>query len=265
MFEEPIRFLHALVQSDESLLDLLYGDYTWVNAPLARHYGIAPPAGADDDTWARVNRAGEFGRGGLLPMAVFLTANSPGLRTSPVKRGYWVARRVLGERIPPPPPVVPELPHDERNLGDLTLREILARHREDRSCASCHARFDSFGLVLEGFGPVGERRTLDLGGRPVETRAALPGGQPASGLAGLRDHIRAHREGDFVDHLCRQLLVYALGRTLLMSDDPLLAEMKRRLAAGGHRFSTLVDAIVTSPQFRHKRIAAPPAKTAAFP
>lgn len=265
MFEEPIRFLHALVQADGSLLDLLYGDHTWVNAPLARHYGISPPAGTDDDTWVRVARAGEFGRGGLLPMAVFLTANSPGLRTSPVKRGYWVARRVLGERIPPPPPVVPELPHDERSLGNLTLREVLARHREDKSCASCHSRFDSFGLVFEGFGPVGERRTLDLGSRPVDTRADFPGGREASGLAGLRDYIRAHREGDFIDHLCRKLLAYALGRTLLMSDDPLLAEMKQRLAAGGHRFSTLVDAIVTSPQFRQKRIATPTAKTAAHP
>ena len=265
MFEEPVRLLHALITSDQSILDLLYADYTFVNAPLARHYGMPVPEGASDDAWRRVERAGEYDRGGLLPMAVFLTANSPGLRTSPVKRGYWVVRRVLGERIPPPPPVVPDLPNDERSLGDLTLREVLARHREDKSCASCHARFDSFGLVFEGFGPVGERRTLDLGGRPVETRADFPGGREATGVAGLRAYIRANREGDFVDHLCRKLLAYALGRSLLLSDDPLLATMKQRLAANGHRFSTLVETIVTSPQFRTKRVPGAAAKTASLP
>src|SRR5439155_19051133 len=115
------------------------------------------------DGWIRVENASRYDRGGLLPMSVFLTANSPGLRTSPVKRGYWVVRRVLGERIPPPPAVVPDLPHDEKNLGNLTLREVLARHRENKSCATCHARFDSFGLVFEGYGPVGERREKDFG------------------------------------------------------------------------------------------------------
>ncbi len=108
-------------------------------------------------------------------MSVFLTKNAPGLRTSPVKRGYWVVKRVLGEEIPPPPAVVPELPRDEAKL-DLPLREMLAKHREDASCASCHARFDSFGLAFEGYGPVGERRTKDLAGRPVDTRATFPGG-----------------------------------------------------------------------------------------
>ena len=139
-------------------------------------------------------------------MAVFLTANSPGLRTSPVKRGYWVVRRVLGERIPPPPAVVPELPTDEKNLGDLTLREVLAKHREDKSCASCHARFDSFGLVFEGYGPVGERRTTRLR-RPTGRHRAptFPGGSEGAGLAGLREYIRAHRENDFLDNLCRKL------------------------------------------------------------
>ena len=146
-------------------------------------------------------------------MAAFLTQNAPGLRTSPVKRGYWVARRVLGEVIPPPPPTVPELPKDEAKL-DLPLREMLAKHRDNPSCSSCHARFDSFGLTFEGYGPVGETRTKDLAGRPVDTQAAFPGGSQGSGLAGLQSYIRANREKDFLDNLSRKMLVYALGRSL---------------------------------------------------
>src|SRR5438132_9211374 len=117
-------------------------------------------------------------------MAVFLTRNAPGLRTSPVKRGYWVVRRVLGEQIPPPPPSVPELPRDEADLGTLTLPQLLARHRADKSCAGCHRRFDAVGLVFEDFGPIGERRTKDLGGRPVDTDATLPDVEMRNGLEG---------------------------------------------------------------------------------
>jgi hypothetical protein len=185
-------------------------------------------------------------------MAVFLTQNAPGLRTSPVKRGYWVVRRVLGEVIPPPPAVVPELPRDEAKT-ELPLREMLARHRQDPACAACHARFDAFGLAFEGYGPVGELRTKDLAGRPVDARATFPGGSEGTGLDGLTKFVKARREKDFVDNLCRKLLSYALGRTLLMSDEAAIDDMKRRLAAGGHRFGAMVEAIVQSPQFLTKR------------
>ncbi|HKS37653.1 MAG TPA: DUF1592 domain-containing protein, partial [Verrucomicrobiae bacterium] len=265
MFEEPVRFFVDLVREDHPVLNFLYGNYTFVNAPLAKHYGMpnVPPRplggegrgeGAVEKTgWRRIDDANQYGRGGLLPMSVFLTANSPGLRTSPVKRGYWVVRRVLGERIPPPPAVVPELPNDEKSLGNLTLRETLARHREDKTCASCHARFDSLGLVFEGYGPVGERREKDFGGRAVDTHATFPGGSEGSGLTGLLDYVRAHRENDFVDNLCRKLAAYGLGRTLLPSDDSLVEQLRAKLAANGYRFNTLVECIVTSPQFRTKR------------
>jgi hypothetical protein len=252
MFEEPIRFFVDLVQEDRPVLDLLYGDYTLVDRTLARHYGM-PEEQVPPDGWRRIEGARRYGRGGLLPMSVFLTRNAPGLRTSPVKRGYWVVRRLLGEVIPPPPPKVPELPGDEAKLGDLTLREALARHRQDPSCSGCHARFDSIGLAFEGYGPVGERRDRDLGGRPVDTRAAFPGGGEGCGLEGLVDYLRERRQEEFLDNLCRKLLSYALGRTLLLSDDPLVEEMRAKLAGNGYRFGSLVETIVTSPQFLRRR------------
>jgi uncharacterized protein DUF1588/uncharacterized protein DUF1585 len=212
-----------------------------------------PAPQASPDQWAQVTDAGKYGRGGILPMAVFLTKNAPGLRTSPVKRGYWVARRVLGERIPPPPPNVPLLPGDESKLGDLSLRDALARHRADPSCAACHDKFDSLGLVFEGFGPVGELRDKDLGGKPVDTRAAFPGGAEGAGLSGLRAYLRERRQDDFLDNLCRKLLASALNRTLLLSDEETVRRMKQDLAKNDFRFGSLVETIVTSPQFRSKR------------
>lgn len=256
MFQEPQRFLQDILQRDGSVLDLLYGKHTFVNAPLAKHYGMAdvkPAAGE----WIRVDNADRYGRGGLLPMAVFLTRNSPGLRTSPVKRGYWVVKRVLGEHIPPPPPTVPELPADEGKLGELTLRQALEKHRDHPACSGCHAKFDSYGLVFENYGPIGELRTKDLGGKAVDTRAPFPGGADRSGVTGLRDFVREKREADFLDNLSRKLLSYALGRGLLASDEPTLEQMRQRLTSSGYRVGTLVDLIVTSRQFRHRRVLAP--------
>jgi hypothetical protein len=251
MFQEPVRFLEDVVRNDRSILDLVFGDYTFVNPVLAKHYGMPEVAGGPDH-WVRVDHAREYGRGGLLPMSVFLTVNSPGLRTSPVKRGNWVVKRVLGEVIPPPPPVVPELPQDEAK-SDLPIRDMLAHHRDNPACASCHARFDSFGLAFEGYGPIGERRSKDLAGRTVDTKVDFPGGIQGIGYEGLVAYIRDRRQKDFVDNISRKLLAFALGRSLQLSDEPEIERMESRLEAGGDRFTPLVDAIVTSPQFLNKR------------
>ncbi|HEV3217187.1 MAG TPA: DUF1592 domain-containing protein [Vicinamibacterales bacterium] len=251
MFQEPIRFIGAMIRDDRPVLDLIYGNYTFVNPALASHYGMPEVSGGPED-WVRIDNARAYQRGGLLPMAVFLTQNAPGLRTSPVKRGYWVARRVLGEVIPPPPPVVPELPKDESKL-DLPLRDVLAQHRSNPACAACHARFDTFGLALENYGPVGEARTTDLAGHPVDTHATFPGGSEGAGLDGLQAYIRGNREKDFLDNLSRKMLVYALGRSLLLSDEPLIQRISTRVAASGYRIGAFIETIVTSQQFLNKR------------
>jgi len=257
MFQEPIRYVEDMIHNDRPILDLLYGNDTFVNPVLAKHYGMPEMKNdkgdkGDANTWVRVDDAARYGRGGLLPMAVFLTANSPGLRTSPVKRGYWVVHRVLGQVIPPPPPVVPELPADE-SKSDLPIRDMLARHRANPVCASCHARFDTFGLAFEGYGPVGEARVKDLAGRPVDAQASFPGGSEGAGLEGVRAYIRENRQNQFLDSFERKLLVYALNRSLLLSDELVIDRMQAKLALNHYRFSALVETIVTSPQFLNQR------------
>jgi hypothetical protein len=254
MFEEPVHFLSDVFQRNRPVLDLLYGRDTFVNAPLAKHYGIQlATLPASTNEWVHVEDATPYQRGGLLPMAVFLTKNAPGLRTSPVKRGNWVVKNILGERIPPPPPNVPTLPQDETKL-DLPLRDMLARHRENAACATCHERFDALGLVFEGFGPTGERRVADLAGRAVDARATFPrNGGEGAGLPGLQHYIRDHRQDDFVNNFCSKLVAYALGRSLIPSDDELIAAMQGKLAADGWRIDSAIETLVTSPQFLRKR------------
>src|SRR5471030_1574425 len=111
------------------------------------------------------------------------------------------------------------------------------------------------GLVFEGFGPVGEVRTTDLAGRPAETSAVFPDGSEGAGLAGLQTYFHTKVEHEFLDNLCRKLLAYGLGRTLLPSDDPVIAAMRQKLSADGNHFDTIIEQIVTSRQFLYHRVS----------
>ena len=133
------------------------------------------------------------------------------------------------------------------------MAQHLARHRADKACAGCHNRFDAVGLVFEEFGPIGERRTRDLGNRPVQIVAGFPDGKERKGVDGLREYLRDKRQDDFTNNLSRKLLSYALSRGLTLSDTKTLEDMKARMAADDHRFGAMVEVIVTSPQFLHKR------------
>jgi len=129
---------------------------------------------------------------------------------------------------------------------------MLAKHRSNPVCAACHSRFDSFGLAFEGYGPVGEARTKDLAGRPVDTAVTYPGGFDGTGLTGLKTFIQAHRQKEYVANLSRKLLAYALNRSLQLSDESLVDRMQSQ-----YRFDSLIETIVTSPQFLNKRTPQP--------
>jgi len=250
MFEEPTRWTTRLIQQNRSVTELLTGDATVVNRRLARHYGLTPPTG--DQDWTEVSGLHTAGRGGLLGMAVFLTGNSQPQRTSPVKRGFWVVHHLLGEHIPAPPPDVVALPAKETDV-DLTVRQLLAAHVSDAKCARCHQRFDSVGLSMEGFDAIGRRRDRDLAGRPVDTAVDLPDGQRLTGIPEYSRYLATTRAEDFRKTLCRKFLGFALGRSLLLSDQPLLDEMEQRLQQNEFRFGVLFETVVLSPQFRMQR------------
>jgi len=131
---------------------------------------------------------------------------------------------------------------------------MLAKHRSNQVCASCHARFDVFGLAFEGYGPVGESRTRDLAGRPVDTSVVFPRGGQGAGVEAVETYIREHRQTDFVDNLSRKLLAYALNRSLQLSDESVIDRMKTRLQAKEYRFDSLVETVVASPQFLNTRV-----------
>ena len=250
MYEEPIRFFTDVFQNDGSLLSLFDADHTFLNERLARFYGIE---GVEGESWRRIEGIRRHGRGGILGLATTLARQSGASRTSPILRGNWVSEVLLGEKLPRPPRNVPQLPADETAIDGLTVRQLVARHTSDPQCSSCHQRIDPFGFALEGFDAIGRRRERDLAGRPIDTRTRLPDGSEINGLEGLRDYLLEKRRDTILQQFCRKLLGYALGREVQLSDEPLLAEMLEQLPRSGYRFSSLIDMIVQSPQFRRIR------------
>ncbi len=249
MYEEAIRFFTDAFQNDASVLTFFDANHTFLNQALAEHYAIP---GVTGDDWRRVNGVKQFGRGGILGMGATLAKQSGASRTSPILRGNWVAEVLLGDKLPRPPKDVPRLPEDEAK-ETLTVRELTMKHTSDTRCAGCHKRIDGYGYALESYDAIGRRRTRDLADRPIDTHGKLFDGTEVDGADDLRNYLLTQKREVVLNQFCRKLLGYALGRSVMLSDRPLLAEMQTQLSENDYRFSTALDTIVRSKQFREIR------------
>jgi hypothetical protein len=249
MHEETIQFLTDLFQSDRPVLNLIDCDYTYLNGPLAAHYGIP---GVTGDAWRRVDGVRALGRGGVLAQASVLSSQSGASRTSPILRGNWLTEVVLGDKLPKPPKDVPRLPEDEAT-GTLSVRELTERHSTDPRCAGCHRRIDAFGFSMEAFDAIGRKREMDLAGHRIDTKVRVLDGAEFEGLDGLRGYILHRRSDAFLRQFCRKLLGYALGRSVQLSDGPLVQAMRESLKQHDYRVSAAVETLVRSRQFREIR------------
>jgi hypothetical protein len=252
MYEEAIRFFSDLIQRDAPVLEVFDTDHTFLNESLAKHYGIPGVTGPE---WRRVDGVKKYGRGGILGLSATLAKESGAARTSPILRGNWVGEILLGDRLPRPPKDVPRLPEDEA-AETLTVRQLVEKHSADPKCFGCHMRIDGYGYALESYDAIGRARTKDLADRPIDTRAKLFDGTPVGGAGDLRDYLVNKKREVVLRQFCRKLLGFALGRSVQLSDKPLLAEMTRNLKEHEYRFSAAVETIVRSRQFREIRGAA---------
>ncbi len=264
---ETRLFFSELLERDLPVRTLVDADFAHLNGRLADHYGIT---GVQGIAMRRVNLPPDGVRGGLLTQASVLKVTANGTTTSPVLRGKWIVERILGLDIPPPPPV-PAVEPDIR--GAVTIREQLAKHRADPSCASCHRKMDPPGFALESFDIMGgyrdRYRAID------EDKAALPGlgknGQPfafhlalpvdASGelpdgrpFTDIREFKRLAREDDaaLARNVARQLITFATGSPVHFSERGNLDDLVARTRASGHGIRSLVHAVVQSDLFRQR-------------
>lgn len=241
---ETELFFESILRNDQSVLDLIQADYTYLNERLAKHYGIPHVYGS---RFRRVSLNADWHRGGLLRQGSILTVTSYATRTSPVLRGKWVLENIFGTPPPPPPPNIPDL-EDNTVSAKLPLRQRLAQHRAAASCAVCHDLIDPIGFALENFDAVGQWRELE-NGEPVDASGGLPDGTQFNGVRGLEQGL-LERPDIFVSTLTEKLMTYALGRGLDYYDAPAVRKIVSDARTQDYRFSSLILGIVQSQPFQ---------------
>jgi hypothetical protein len=257
---ETELLFETIVREDRPITELLDADYSFVNERLAKHYGIE---GVYGDQFRRVDVADDSRRGLLGQASVLILSSYPN-RTSPVQRGAYVLKNILGTPPPEPPPNVPALP--EGTGEKLTMRARMERHRADPVCASCHALFDPIGLALENFDGIGRWRDDDGGqkitGYGSEIRV-LHGYGPIYGPYDLRLALSAQPER-FARTAVEKLMTYGLGRALTPADMPAARAIVRSAAEQDYRFSALVLGLVRSEPFQMRMAGTDSARTVAL-
>jgi hypothetical protein len=254
MLNETHSYLEKMLAENLGIDKLFASDFTFLNSRLARFYDIE---GVEGDAMRQVSLRPEDRRGGVLTQGAILKVTANGSNTSPVVRGVWVSERLLGVPIPPPPGNVPAIEPDIR--GAKTIREQLAKHRSQASCAVCHVKIDPPGFALENFDPAGQwrdRYTQMVEGKRstgsrVDPSYSLADGREFSSV----DEFRLLVVKDLrrpAANFAEKLLVYGTGAPISFADRQVIERITDQASKDGYGLRSLVDAAITSPIFLSK-------------
>ncbi len=246
MKKETELFFENIIREDRNILEFLDADYTFVNEYLGQYYGLREVKGPE---FRKVSLT-STPRRGILGQASMLTVSSYGNRTSVVLRGKWVLENLLNAPPPPPPANVPDLDQAKTEAG-ATLRQRMAAHRDNATCASCHAKMDPIGLGLENYDAIGKWRDKD-GKLPIDASGTLPDGRTFNGPTDLAKLLRSESDA-FSEAVAEKIMTYALGRGVEPFDRPALRKITAGVKAGQYKFSSLILEVVKSLPFQMRK------------
>lgn len=252
MLRETQHFFDHILRENRSVIEFLNADYTFANSQLAKFYELKDAKGLKKDEFKKVSLQGTP-RGGILTHGSILTLTSNATRTNIVKRGKFVLETIIGIPPPPVPGDIPTLNEEKVRISHLTLRQQFEKHREDMSCAGCHAFLDPMGFALENYDAVGRWRETDHK-QPIDASGMWVRGQKFNDLQGLRQLLATDLKDDFVRSLAEHLLIYALGRGIQHQDKPVIAEIVNKTKAAEYRFQAMIQAVVESVPFQRMRV-----------
>ena len=251
MIDEARMFFESIVRENQPVVRFVGSNYTFLNEALAGLYGIEKSVQGSKMRKVTLENPN---RGGILGMPATLASTSFPGRTSPVRRGVWVLEQVLGERVPPPPPDVPELAELKgEDLDGLTLRQLNELHQSEATCANCHKVLDPIGFGLENFDAIGQWREKDSAGVAIDSAGKLPDGKSFATPAELK-RLLVGREADLARNLTERLMAHALGRQLEGYDEIVIDQLMRKIAEDDFQVRTIVTEVITSYLFTHRRI-----------
>lgn len=264
MVKETLRFFEEVLSNDLSLTNFVASDFSMLNSRLATHYGIPNVDGLEI---RKVPLPPESHRGGVMTMAAVLKVTANGTTTSPILRGAWVLDRILG--TPPPKPTVDVEAVEPDIRGATTIRNQLAKHRQNGDCASCHSRIDPPGFALENFDVIGGwrdhyrkinegepvsingRRVRYLNGPPVDAADVLPDGRPFQNIDEFKQLLLGNKD-QLARALAEKLLSYATGAAPTALDAPKIDALVSSVREKNYGFRTLIHEIVQSELFQNQ-------------
>ena len=250
---ETHHFFAEILREKMSAMNFLTSEFVMLNRPLARHYGLEGPRGL---AFERVAVPDDSPRGGLLTQGSFALANSNGEDSHPIRRAVWILDRLLDDPPAPPPPDVPALDSKDPDLAGLSLKKQLEVHRNRSACNNCHRGIDPWGVALENLDAVGAwRETVVARGRkptPVDATTELPDGTAIDGAQSLQQYLVTDQRNRFARSLTKRLLVYSLGRSVELADEPVVERLTTQFEKENYRLGKLITNIVLSEPFRTK-------------
>lgn len=269
MPRETTAFFDEMLRHDRSVAEFVASDWTFLDARLARHYGVP-----DVDSWELRKTAlpPNVHRGGVMTHASVLKVTANGTTTSPVLRGKWVLEKLVGKPPPPPPPDIPALEPDIR--GATTIRQQLDKHRKLTACATCHVKIDPPGFALETYDVIGgwrdwyragqdgkggkERVTLAnypgmqvWRGPDVEKGFTTPDGRPFRDIDEYRSILLEDRD-QLARNIAAKLLTYATGADVQFADREAIEQIVQQTRANNFGLRSILHAVVQSRCFLNK-------------
>ncbi len=251
--EETEMCFGYVMRENRSVLELIDANYTFLNEKLAKHYALTN-LNITGPEMRRVELPAGSPRGGVITHGSALIVTSNPTRTSPVKRGLFILDNILGVPPPPPPPDIPALEEAEKDLQGRqpTLKEVLALHRKDALCSSCHNRMDPLGLALENFNALGMWRDTERK-QPIEASGKLITGETFQDIREVKRVLATTHRLDFYRCLTEKMLTYALGRGVEYYDVEAVDRIVAQLDQDQGRFSALLTGIIDSAPFQKRR------------
>ncbi|MEM7231400.1 MAG: DUF1592 domain-containing protein [Planctomycetota bacterium] len=276
MIEETVGFVGELIRRNASVTSIVDSDFAYLNQPLAAHYGVE---GVEGDQLRPVALRAEHRLGGLLTQGSVLIGNGTGSAPHPIYRAVWLREAILGDEVPPPPAEVPALSDSAGESAEkaLTIKDLLAKHRQVESCNDCHVRLDPWGIPFERYNAIGKfqpkvpregtrvrgfdaRRDENLASYlkylaslntvEVEASARVPNGPAVDGMAQLKRFLLDHHSRTIAENVLRRFLAYGLGRELTLTDRFAVEELVETSKGNGYKLRDMIVSICKSSLFR---------------
>jgi mono/diheme cytochrome c family protein len=254
---ESEAFFAEILRTDRSVLNFIKSDFVTINERLARFYGIT---GVRGDPFRRVAAPPAAHRGGVMTQASILSLTSNGTRTSPVKRGTWLLKNILGTDPGLPVANVGDIAPKVPGIDKATVRKRLEIHRELPQCARCHDKIDPLGFALENFNAAGEWRAqegfgykgrIDRNDPVIDASGQMPDGSSFKTMEEMQS-VLLKQEDLFLKCLAGKMFTYALGRELGIVDQPTVKDAAEQMKKHGYTLRSLVQYVATSKAFLTK-------------